>query len=445
MSIPVSVTIKNGVLPDEPGVYFHKNAKGDILYIGKATSLKQRVQSYFHKAHNGRIAELVSNIRSIDYIETPTVLEALVLEAHQIKKHKPPYNILLRDDKSFLYVCITNELYPKPLLIRGHDLASYGIKPFETTLSPQAKKRFIAVYGPFPSGGALKKALDTIRKFIPWSTCEPPEVKRPRPCFNVHLKRCPGVCTGAISAQDYKLIIKDLRDFLEGKKERVVRRLKSAMERASVERAYEEASVYRDQLFAIEHIRDVALISKDDIELPFETPKSQAIDINGRIEAYDISHLSGTGQVGVMTVFEHGTPAKSLYRKFRIKTVDGSNDVASMQEVIRRRIRRAEQGEKHWELPQLMIIDGGVPQVNAVNAVLKELGITLPIIGIAKGVDRKQDRLIFDRANPDLVNIAQRGKQLFQQVRDEAHRFAVQYQRSLRRKPLAHRKKSSAR
>lgn len=436
MAIPSFVHIKNDQLPDEPGVYFHKNAEGKILYIGKATSLKNRVGSYFSKAHDNRIADLVSNIRTIDYIVTPTVIEALVLEANQIKKHKPHYNIMLRDDKSFLYLCITNELYPKPLLLRGHDLDKFGIEPFRKELTAKAKEKFLAVFGPYPSGPSLRKALDFVRGFIPWSTCNPPEVTgTTKSCFNYHIRKCPGVCAGRVSPKEYRKVIRDLMDFFDGKKERIINRLRKQMEAASKAQNYEEAAAIRNKLFALEHIRDVALITKEDIDLPYSKRVSDtAIDLDGRIEAYDMSNISGTSGVGVMTVFVEGAPAKSLYRKFKIKTVVGANDVASMEEVIRRRVKRGQLYPETWALPEIMVIDGGKPQVNRVQAVLTELGVDVPIIGIAKGEDRKQDRLIFDRTDERVLAIAQRGKELFQKVRDEAHRFAVSYHRQVRRK-----------
>lgn len=436
MSIPDFVTIKHNLLPDEPGVYFHKDARGKILYIGKATSLKNRVSTYFNKAHDNRISELVSKIRKIDYIVTPTVIEALVLEANQIKKYKPHYNILLKDNKSFLYLCITNEEFPKPLLLRGHDLEKYGIKPFQKDLSKEAKEKFLAVFGPYTSGPSLRKALEFVRKFIPWSTCESPEVKgNARPCFNYHIRKCPGVCTGKISSKEYKKIIRDLIDFFSGNKSRIAKRLKSQMEKAAKAERFEEAARFRNKLFAIEHIRDVALITKEDVELPYEkVAHTEGINLDGRIEAYDISNISGTSTVGVMTVFNEGAPDKSQYRKFKIKTVEGANDVASMEEMIRRRLRRAELYPKAWPLPEVMVIDGGKPQVNRVQAVLDELGVKQHIIGIAKGPDRKQDRLIYDRTDQELLLVAQRGKETFQKVRDEAHRFAVSYHKQLRRK-----------
>ncbi|MFA4845151.1 MAG: UvrB/UvrC motif-containing protein [Patescibacteria group bacterium] len=496
--IPAKIILKNNELPDAPGVYFYYDRLGKLLYIGKATSLKHRVGSYFVKAHSDRIGEMVGRINKIDYIETPTVIEALVLEANQIKAHRPKYNILQRDDKTFLYLVITNERFPRPVLIRGHELQQMGVNPFQKNFPParlpagalakvgggpperpfdgragikgggSAASTFLAVFGPYTSSRSLKMALDLIRRSIPWSDCQPPEVTgRHRPCFNAQIGKCPGVCSGKISRQDYRRVIKQLILFFDGKKAKLECELKKEMTRAAKDLRFEEAAALRRRLTALEHIQDIALISREDHELPFAQERTDgSINLQGRIEAYDISNISGTSAVGSMVVFVEGKPAKSLYRKFKIKTVKGANDVACMEEVMRRRLKRAfpparlpagalakagggpperpfdgRAGIKGggsvlrgWELPELMVIDGGEPQVNRVQEVLDELGVTVPILGIAKGFDRKQDRLVYDHTNKDLQRVATRGKELFQRARDEAHRFAVKYHRTLRGK-----------
>jgi len=434
--IPKLVKIKGSVLPDAPGVYFYYDTSGMLLYIGKATSLKRRVGSYFTKAHDDRIAEMVSQIARIDFIETPTVIEALVLEANKIKALRPKYNILQRDDKSFMYLVITNEPYPRPLLMRGHELTRLGIDPFRPKLTAAAKKKFLRVFGPYTSSFSLKKALDLIRRIIPWSDCEPPEVTaRTRPCFNSQIGKCPGVCHGAIDKSEYRRIIRKLILFFEGKMSALRREMKKEMKRAAEEHRFEDAAKLRNHLYALDHIQDVALISKEDVDLPYSRElENGAIDLEGRIEAYDISNISGTSAVGSMVVFEEGKPAKDKYRKFKIKTVKGANDVAMLEEVMRRRLVRAKIHPRSWPLPEIMVIDGGKPQVNRVQDVMNEMGIQVPIIGIAKGFDRKQDRLIYDRGNLELQRVAKRGKELFQKARDEAHRFAVKYHRTLRTK-----------
>jgi excinuclease ABC subunit C len=434
--IPLKIKIKQKKLPDEPGVYFFYDEQGGLLYIGKATSLKRRVGSYFTKAHDHRIAEMVGHISGIDYMVTPTVIEALVLEANQIKAHKPKYNVLQRDDKSFLYLVVTNEDFPRPVLMRGHELKRLGVNPFRPTLTKKSQEKFLRVFGPYTNGPALRKAMDLVRRFVPWSECQPPEdTGRTRSCFNAHIGKCPGVCSGSITREQYRRVMKQFVLFFEGKKKQMMREMKKEMTRAAGELRFEDATRYRRNLFALEHIQDIALISKSDVDVPYvKTSSDDVIDLEGRIEAYDISNISGTSAVGSMVVFEEGRPIKNKYRKFKIKSVKGANDVAMMEEVMRRRLRRALLYPKAWPLPELMVIDGGKPQVNRVQRVLDEEGVAIPIVGIAKGFDRRQDRLVFDRENDELTRVAKRGKELFQKARDEAHRFAVSYHRTLRRK-----------
>ena len=453
--IPSKIKIKKDLLPDQPGVYFYFDEKGHLLYIGKATSLKRRVSSYFNKAHDRRIAEMVGQIAKIDYIETPTVIEALVLEANQIKAKKPKYNILQRDDKSFLYLVVTNEDFPKPVLMRGHELKRLGIDPFKPKLTEKAKKKFLRVFGPYTSSRSLKLAMDLIRKIIPWSDCEPPSTKssplikggieggqstngvqvKSRPCFNAHIGKCPGVCTGKINKQEYRRIIRQFILFFEGKRKPLLREMKKEMTRAAKEHRYEDAAKYRNRIYALEHIQDVAVIGRDDVNLPYDRSQQEGtIDLMGRIEAYDISNISGTSAVGSMVVFEEGQPAKDKYRKFKIKTVKGINDVAMLEEMLRRRLKRNLRYPDAWPLPEIMVIDGGKGQINRVRRVLTDLGLNVPLIGLAKGFDRKQDRLVYDRADREVQRVAHRGKEIFQRARDEAHRFAVKYHRNLRSK-----------
>ena len=417
MSISSDIKIKHNELPDCPGVYFYYDKNNKLLYVGKATSLKRRVGSYFTKAHDNRIAEMVSRIARIDYRETKTVIEALVLEANEVKRLRPYYNILLRDDKSFLYLVITNSVYPRPELMRGHDLQQLGIDPFAKNMSEPAKKKFLRVFGPYTSSRSLKMALDLIRKAISWSTCRPPEeTGKSRACFYVHLKKCPGVCTGAIFVRDYRKIMRQLILFFEGKKQRLTSQLQKDMLQAAKEEYFEEAIKLRQKLFALEHIQDIALLSKEDTV--FIPPSAtDGISLQGRIEGYDISNISGTSSVGSMVVFEQGKPAKDQYRKFKIRGLAGPNDVGMMEEMMRRRLRRAQTHPQSWPLPELIIIDGGEGHVGRVQEILDTFGFSVPIIGIAKGPDRKQDRLVFDRKNSELATAANRGKLLFQQVR----------------------------
>lgn len=408
MAIPKGIKVKNGTLPPQPGVYFMRDARGRLMYIGKATSLRTRVSSYFMRPQDPRIASMVSRIRAIDYLVTPTVIEALMLEAKFIKKRQPPYNVMEKDDKSFVHLVFTREPFPKPVLIRGHELAR------------MPKRQFIGTFGPFRSASAVRAALDTLRRSFPWTTCSP---GRNRPCFYRHLGLCPGVCTGEISSAEYKRIIRGLMKFFAGDRVAVVRDMRRQMAAAAKERRYEDAAELRDRLFALEHVRDVAAMKRDDAKL------EEFIDVFGRIEGYDISNISGTDATGSMVVFEDGEPKKSQYRQFHVKTVEGPNDVAMMTEVLRRRFNHDE-----WRKPDLVLVDGGVGQMNAAKRVFAERGLRIPLVGIAKGPDRKRDELIFDRADHELARLAQAFKPLLQRLRDEAHRFAVRTHRARRAK-----------
>lgn len=420
--IPKDVKIKNGKLPDEPGVYLMKDAAGEVIYVGKATSLKRRVTSYFQGDRTDdrgeRIAQMVSEIRAIDYITKPTVIEALILEANLIKYYFPPYNVKDKDNKSFLYLVITKEDFPKPLLVRG------------TEIGDDASKKFKAVFGPYTSPRSLRAALDLIRRAIPWSTCESPKAdakREPRACFYYHLHQCPGVCIGAISKKDYGKIIRDLIKFFEGKKDNLLKQYKKEMAAASKAKRFEDAVVLRDKIYFLEHIQDVAILKREDNDVDKIREGEAPVNLYGRIEGYDISNISGTSSVASMVVFEDGAPAKAEYRKFRIKTVTGSNDVASMRETLMRRFRNP------WRKPDLLLIDGGAPQVNAAIQVVRHFGLGIPVVGLAKGPDRKKDELVCDHNNLEICKICELHKDLLVKVRDEAHRFAITYHRKLRR------------
>ena len=403
--IPKAIKIKNGELPDTPGVYLMKNGKGQIIYVGKATSLKRRVSSYFTRPRDERISQMVSEIRSIDYIQKPTAIEALILEANLIKYYFPPYNVKDKDNKSFLYLVITKEDFPRPLLIRG------------TELGDDATKRYKAVFGPYTSPRSLRAALDLIRKAIPWSTCMPGQK---RPCFYVHLKQCPGVCVGEISKKDYAKIIRDLIKFFEGKKDAILKTYRKQMKAASKAKRFEEAGELRDRIYFLEHIQDIAILKREDEHVDHIREGEVPVNVFGRIEGYDIS----------MVVFEDGAPAKQEYRKFRIRTVKGSNDVAAMRETLVRRFRNS------WRHPDLILIDGGWPQVNAAKQVIQHFELGIPVVGLAKGPDRDKNELICDENNLDICRLCEKHKDILVAVRDEAHRFAIAYHRKIRSRKM---------
>ena len=389
-----------------------KNAEGTVIYVGKATSLKRRVPNHFIRPHSPQIAEMTTKVVEIDYIEKPTALEALILEANLIKYYFPKYNIRDRDNKSFLYLVITDEDFPRPLLIRGADLEE------------QQAKNAKAVFGPYTSPRSLRAALDYIRKIFPWSTCLPGQ---PRACFSVHLGLCPGVCIGTADKKAYAKTIRDLIAFFEGRKEDIVKRYQKEMKKLAAEKRFEEATVIRNRLFSLEHIQDIAIMKREDEEVDRIRDGEAPVDLYGRIEGYDISNISGTSSVASMVVFENGAPAKAEYRKFRIKTVVGANDVASLQEVLMRRFRN------DWRKPDLLLIDGGLPQVHAVEQVIHHLNLGIPVVGIAKGPERKRNDVICgSKVNKAICDICEKQVDLLAAVRDEAHRFAIGYHRNLR-------------
>ena len=427
-------------LPDSPGVYLMKGAKGKILYIGKAANLMRRVSSYFLRphlrqarlpdgqgfggqAHDSRIQKLVSEIQKIDHQKTDTAIEALILEAGLIKKYQPPFNVREKDDTSFLYVEITKEKFPRVILVRGKE------KP--------GGERF----GPFTSASSIREALRIVRKIFPFSIHSPDKIPagalpadlsakdlltaeaigRRRACFEYEIGLCPGICIGAISEKEYKKNIRNIRLFFRGKKAQILRSLERGMKAASAALEFETAEKLKRQIFALRHIQDVALISND--LLP---PTSYSLPPNLRIEGYDISNISGTSAVGSMVVFRGGKPDRTEYRKFKIRTITGSNDVGMLKEVLRRRFKHpAVRGGFGWALPDLVLIDGGRGQINAAKEVLSETGLKIPVVGIAKGPERKRN---------DVVGFPPKwaDKKTLIHVRDEAHRFAIRYHKKIR-------------
>lgn len=423
--LPAYIRIKNDALPETPGVYLMKDAHGTILYVGKAVNLKRRVNQHFDRPHGPFIEEMTPMVREIDYVQKGTAIEALILEANLIKLHWPKYNVLLKDNKSFMYLVITDEEYPRPLLKRATDLL------------PEEEKTSLAIFGPYLSARSLRVALDLVRKIFPWSTCMPGQQ---RACFDYQIGRCPGVCIRKVDPKTYKQGIRHLIKFFEGKKEDIVKAMTKEMEKLAKAERFEEAAKIRNQLFSLEHIQDIALLMRDEPEARTVKRAEGEIDVYGRIEGYDISHISGTSQVASMVVFQNGAPAKAQYRKFKIKTVEGSNDVGSLQEVLTRRLKHEE-----WPLPQLFLIDGGKPQVHAVEEIMRQHGIKVPVVGMAKGPERKRTDLICSDLNPALCQLLEPHIDLFTQVRDESHRFAITFHRKVRSVAFVGKKKKSGR
>jgi excinuclease ABC subunit C len=407
-------------LPDSPGVYLMKNSRGKILYIGKAGNLKRRVNSYFNRTNEFRIDRLVKEISRIDYQKTETAIEALIKESQLIKKHQPPYNVIDKDDKSFLYVVITNEKFPRIMLARGKDLSS-------TRPPKQPSRSTNQHFGPFTSASSLKEALRMIRRIFPWNAHTPKEIDgAKRPCLNWEIGLCPGACAKKLSVTDYKKTVRNIKLFFRGKKGRIHQNLKQEMRQASKALKFEKAEKLKRQIFALKHIQDIALISDTQLTTDNSQPTTNNPQPTTRIEGYDISNISGASAVGSMVVFMGDKPDKNEYRKFKIRTVQGSDDVGMLREVLRRRFKHTPPAGR-WPLPHLILIDGGKGQVGAVKKVLKESNLKIPVVGIAKGSKRKKNEFI--GAVPPHIN-----PKILIQVRDEAHRFAISYHKKLRGK-----------
>jgi len=424
--------IKKINLPEAPGVYLFKKGQ-EILYIGKATSLKDRVKSYFSSDLIGTrgplILDMVFKADKIDFIKNDSVLEALILESELIKKHQPKYNTKEKDNKSFNYVVITKEDFPKVLIVRGRNLeggskigqanglADTCFLTREDIRGPESELFLeppISIFGPFPNSAQLREALKIIRKIFPFrDKCLPNQHKA---CFNYQIGLCPGICVGKISQNEYKKTIKNIKLFFEGKKKIILKNLEKEMSVLAKKQEFEKAGELKKTIFALNHIQDVALIKND---------KTDRLDnnlVDFRIEAYDIAHLSGENTVGVMTVIENGKINKSEYRKFKInKSVQ--NDIAGLQEMLERRL-----AHKEWILPQAIVVDGGKAQIKIVRNVLQKINFEIPVVSVVKDEHHKPRAVLGDKI------ISEKYSDSILLANSEAHRFAIKYHKNLRNK-----------
>jgi excinuclease ABC subunit C len=440
MQMSTKIVKKLKSLPTSPGVYIFYGAsaqggfrKAQILYVGKATSLKDRVGSYFQgrRGYTRPIEMFIDQIADIEVRKTETVLEAYILEQELIKKWQPKFNVDGKDDKSFVYVFVTKEEFPRFIIVRKRELDAH----LTPTLS--LVRRGSKMYGPYISKKNIEIALKILRKIFPYHS---KAQKTEKGCLDFQIGLCPGPYAGAISKEDYAKNIRGIRMILEGKKKSLITKMKKEMSAYSEQQEFEKAGRVRNAIFALQHIRDVALISESrDGALPRLGDNGQREDEqdaavlrlyrNGakfRIEGYDISNISGKSSVGSMVVFDNANGEmqsnKSQYRKFKIKTVDGANDTASMAEVIGRRFGN------NWTKPDLIILDGGQGHLTAVRRVLKNFHLEIPLLAVAKGPTRKKlDRYAFGSV-PEITD------EIIERIRDEAHRFAITYHKKLRKK-----------
>ena len=540
------------LLPSLPGCYIYYNKDNEIIYVGKAKILKRRVMSYFNKKHHDsvKVQVLVSQIERLEYIITNTEVEALILESHLIKKHKPKYNILLKDDKKYPYFLITDEDFPRIQVVR------------KKNMNPE-KGRY---YGPYTDIRAMYSTLDFLKKIFPLKQCKSPKFKD-RPCLYYHIGRCMAPCQGKVSSEEYKALVHQAELFLSGKQSELMEQIKTRMEKYAAEEQFEKAARLRDSyldlkktlekqqvvyentklnediisflsedgIFAIVilMIREGRLIDKKDFvyeveeedkteffatffkeyynsltlgypdkivsnelenigekalyeewleilakkkvkisygksaqgkELQSLADKNARVVLDNaklkkmskirddfneigsylaeklhlknfphRIECYDISHIQGTNTVASMITFINGQSKKSEYKKFKIRTTEGKpDDFLSMKEVLTRRLKHL--GDKNWDKPDLMIIDGGKGQLSSVMQIIEELGITgIDVVSLAK---KHEEVFLPKKSDPVILPQNSSALFLFQRIRDEAHRFAITYHRTLRSKSM---------
>ena len=373
--------------PDKPGVYKYLDKNKQVLYVGRATSLRSRLKQYFQKQVDDRIKEMVLLAQDIEYIETASVLEAIILEANLIKEYWPKYNVKDKDDRSFSYLIIDKrQNFPKPVIVRGRELKKFISDKVE-------------VFGPYQSQYLLRRALKLIRQVFPYSTCE---LGSGKACFDYQIGLCPGACISEISSKEYKKNIEKIIMLLKGERTRLIKTLKKNNP---------------EQAEALKNIQEVVLLQK---EKDLQTPQLS------RIEAYDISHLSAKEAYGSMVVFTNNEIDKSQYRLFKISEENSGDDLSSILEVVSRRLKHLE-----WPRPDIILLDGGKPQVDFVSTYLDDNNITIPLVGLSK---YGGDVLVFKKnTNKNIKELIKLLKPKLQELREEAHRFCLQASKKRRR------------
>lgn len=429
-------------LPRTPGVYFHKASDGKVLYVGKAARLNSRVRQYFQTSRNrdAKTEALVAEIHDIDWIEVESEIDALFLEAEMVRRYMPPYNILLRDDKSLSFVRIDIKSdYPTVTLTRRplDDGAEY--------------------VGPFMSNWTLKKALRYLRRVFPFAVKHDEGTMGSRLYEQLGLD--PGINSGKTSLQAYRANLRQLIRYLRGDRVKIVKELEQSMKLAAKDGNFEQAARFRNQLFAIKDLsRQIIFSDREFLDISKDQGLSGLSELLNlaaplkRIEGFDISHMQGTDTVASMVVFLRGIPSKADYRKFKMR-IPGNDDFAHMFEVISRRL--SDKNLKRWSLPDLFLIDGGKGQLRAALNARDVLSVSKPMIGLAKKeeeivvakseitgsleliVERAKNLGAFVRESDDflLIELPKESHivKLLQRIRDESHRFAVSYHSTLKR------------
>ena len=422
--------------PDTPGVYRFQVGKDDI-YIGKASSIKRRLVSYT-KTTDSRIQKMIATAEKLVHIETESDIEALILESQLIKQQQPQFNIMLRDDKQYFFVAFTDDEYPR--LYLTHQPQKVGAVSTSKKFRRMPVKEYI---GPFTDGAALKSTLKYLRNIFPYCTCSQ---KHHNFCLNYHIGKCIGFCclkglpaqAGDQPAEQHEHYMKNIeaiRDILTGHRSSLVKELKKEMETAGKKHDFDAAIILRNKLERLERVfYNAKVIQNSEILKSYNSGlpallKSKKPII--RIEGYDISNIQGNHATGSMVTFIQGEADKNFYRKFNIKTVRGSNDTAMLREILERRFNHPE-----WTFPDLILIDGGKGQVSSALAVLKDMGISIPLVGLSKDDRHMGHQLIIPgRKHPmPLTKLGLTDKNLLLAVDAEAHRFAINHYRFRHRK-----------
>lgn len=395
-------------MPDAPGVYSMKNKTGAVIYIGKAKSLKKRLGSYLGKELSSKTIALLSNVFDIEYKLCQNESMALLLEARLIHKYKPKYNVSFRDDKSFPFVKITNEEFPAIYISRKREIDG---------------ARYL---GPYTNVKLLRQALKIIRRSFPYRSCK----KLPKKaCIYYRLKLSPAPCIGKINREEYAEIIENICLILEGKVDTLIQKLSSEMYSKSLNWEYEAAAKIRNQISALSAIGQTQTDFKGHSDLEDLKNLLKLDKLPERIEAFDISNIKGKEATGSMVSFYRVAPDKNNYRRFRIKTIETINDYKMLSEIIHRRYSRLIR--ERLPLPDLILIDGGRSHLLTADKEIKKLGISIPLVSIAKD---KENIYTQDRIQPIKLDSDTPALNLIRRIRDEAHRFALSYHHVLRRK-----------
>jgi excinuclease ABC subunit C len=420
---------KIDALPNSAGVYIFKATGGKVLYIGKSARLRKRVSSYFSARLAAKQRALVSKIEEIDYVITPSESLALLKEAELIKEYLPPYNTALRDDKSYPFICISEEEFPLVWICRRPNRARWRLP-------------LLRVFGPYTNVGLLQKALKALRRIFGFRSCHRYPKK---PCLYYRLGSCPAPCAGKITATDYRQAIEGLIAFLEGRHQELFDSLLELMEKKAAQRKFEEAASLRNRICALGSILpQAAPLNKKfsaGIKSSYPVALKELKAILGlkvlpeRIEAFDVSNVFGTEATASLVYFYKAQPLKNNYRRFRIKTIKGIDDYAMLKEALLRRYHRLI--KERIPLPDLVVIDGGKGHLNVARQALGELKLNIPLISIAK---EKEEIFLPDKEMPLRLSFDSEALHLVQQIRDEAHRFALAYHHILRKKKTLGRK-----